>query len=144
MLAIFCYAMYNEFTNICVEDMYMGKVVLRKTDAGFSFRVKAGNGQIIGVSEVYTTKEACKKGIASVAKNAPIAPVEDQTVEPIEAKKCPKFEIYKDKKDKFRFRLKARNGEIILSGEAYEDMNGCQNGVESVRKNADSEIAEEE
>ena len=122
----------------------MGKVVLRKTDAGFSFRIKAGNGEIIGVSEVYTSKEACKKGIASVAKNAPIAPVEDQTAEPVAAEKCPKFEIYNDKAGKFRYRLKARNGEIILSGEAYTDLNGCKNGVESVRKNAGSEIVVEE
>jgi hypothetical protein len=48
----------------------------------------------------------------------------------------PKFEIYKDTAEKFRFRLKAANGEIIASGEAYESKDDCKNGIESVRTNA--------
>jgi uncharacterized protein YegP (UPF0339 family) len=47
-----------------------------------------------------------------------------------------KFEIYKDKGGKFRFRLKAGNGEIIAVGEAYESKASAKNGVESVQKNA--------
>ncbi|PIE98486.1 MAG: DUF1508 domain-containing protein [Treponema sp.] len=47
-----------------------------------------------------------------------------------------KFEYYKDRKGKYRFRLKAGNGEIIATGEAYESKSGCLNGIESVRKNA--------
>jgi uncharacterized protein YegP (UPF0339 family) len=47
-----------------------------------------------------------------------------------------KFEVYKDKADKYRFRLKAGNGEIIAVSEAYESKAGCLNGVESVRGNA--------
>ena len=47
-----------------------------------------------------------------------------------------KFEIYKDKAGKFRFRLKAGNGEIIASGEAYESKAAVKNGVASVQKNA--------
>lgn len=48
-----------------------------------------------------------------------------------------KFEVYKDKKGEFRFRLKAGNGEIILASEGYKDRSGVLNGVESVKKNAD-------
>jgi uncharacterized protein YegP (UPF0339 family) len=47
-----------------------------------------------------------------------------------------KFEVYQDKSGKYRFRLKAGNGEIIASGEAYESKAGCLKGVESVKKNA--------
>jgi hypothetical protein len=47
-----------------------------------------------------------------------------------------KFEIYNDKGGKFRFRLKAGNGEIIAVGEAYESTAAAKNGVESVKKNA--------
>jgi uncharacterized protein YegP (UPF0339 family) len=47
-----------------------------------------------------------------------------------------KFEIYKDKGGKFRFRLKAGNGEIIAVGEAYESKASAKNGVDSVQKNA--------
>jgi len=48
----------------------------------------------------------------------------------------PKFEIYKDASGKFRFRLKAPNGEIIATGEAYAAKDGCKKGIESVKVNA--------
>jgi len=48
----------------------------------------------------------------------------------------PKFEIYKDAAEKFRWRLKAPNGEIIASSEAYESKDSCKNGVNSVKINA--------
>ena len=47
-----------------------------------------------------------------------------------------KFEIKKDKSGKLRFNLKAGNGQIILSSEAYESKASCNNGIESVRKNS--------
>jgi len=47
-----------------------------------------------------------------------------------------KFEIYEDKAGEFRFRLKAGNGEIILTGEGYKAKDGVLNGIESIRKNA--------
>jgi uncharacterized protein YegP (UPF0339 family) len=48
----------------------------------------------------------------------------------------PVFEWYKDKAGKFRFRLKAANGETIANSEAYNSKDGCVNGIESVKKNA--------
>lgn len=121
----------------------MGKYVIKNTKTGIKFDLKAGNGEIIANSEVYTTKAACLNGIESVKKNAPIAPVEDQTVENFEVCKNPKFEVYTDKAGEFRFRLKAKNGEIIATGEGYKAKKSCLNGIESIRKNADSEIVEE-
>ena len=57
----------------------------------------------------------------------------------------PKFEIYKDASEKFRFRLKASNGETIAASEAYESKDGCKNGVESVKRDAPiAEIVEVE
>lgn len=47
-----------------------------------------------------------------------------------------KFEVYVDKAGEHRFRLKAGNGETILSSEGYNEKAGCANGIESVRKNA--------
>lgn len=47
-----------------------------------------------------------------------------------------KFELYKDGSSKYRFRLKAGNGEVIATGEAYESKASAMNGIESVRKNA--------
>ncbi|KKA43415.1 YegP family protein [Salinivibrio sp. KP-1] len=46
------------------------------------------------------------------------------------------FEIFKDKTQEYRFRLKAGNGETILASEGYKAKQGCQNGIESVRENA--------
>jgi len=50
-----------------------------------------------------------------------------------------KFEIYKDKAGEFRFRLKASNGQIILASEGYKAKTSCKNGIESVRKNSQSD-----
>ncbi len=47
-----------------------------------------------------------------------------------------KFELYKDKAGEFRFRLKASNGQIILVSEGYTAKPGCNNGIDSVKKNA--------
>ena len=114
----------------------MGKFVIRKTNTGIKFDLKASNGEVIATSEVYSSPESCKKGLASVQKNAPVAAVENQTLEGYAVEKHPKFEIYTDKAGEFRFRLKARNGEIIATSEGYKAKNSCLNGIESVRKNA--------
>lgn len=47
-----------------------------------------------------------------------------------------KFEIYIDKAGEHHFRLKAGNGQNILASEGYKAKTGCENGIESVRKNA--------
>lgn len=47
-----------------------------------------------------------------------------------------KFEIKKDKSDQFRFSLKASNGQVILSSEAYKTKSSCENGIASVKTNA--------
>ena len=122
----------------------MGKFVIKQAKTGPMFNLKARNGEIIGTSEIYTSLDSCKNGIASVQKNAPIANLEDQTKEGFEKASNPKFELYNDKKGEFRFRLKAGNGEIILASEGYVSKDGCKNGIASVRKNAaDSTIVED-
>ena len=122
----------------------MAKFVIKKTNTGIKFDLKAGNGEVIATSEVYTTEDACRNGIESVQKNAPVAEVEDQTVEGFEEKKHPKFEMYEDKAGEFRFRLKATNGQVIAISEGYTAKASCKNGIESVQKNApEAEIVEE-
>ncbi len=113
----------------------MGKFLVKETATGFKFDLKAGNGEVIAVSEVYNSKAACLNGVESVKKNC-VGEVEDQTVENFEKVKHPKFEIYEDKAGEFRFRLKAGNGEIIAVSEGYKAKAGCVNGIESVKKNA--------
>lgn len=114
----------------------MGKFVIKQAKTGVKFDLKAGNNEVIASSQVYKSMVACRQGIASVAKNAPIAAVEIQTVEGYTVEKHPKFEVYKDKAGEFRFRLKATNGQIIAVGEGYKSLAGCKNGIESIKKNA--------
>ena len=122
----------------------MGKFVIRNVASGIKFDLLATNGQVIATSEVYTSEAACRNGIESVIKNAPVANVEDQTVENFEQKSHPKFEMYEDKGGEFRFRLKARNGEIIATSEGYKSKASCENGIDSVKKNApEAQISEE-
>jgi len=122
----------------------MGKFKVRAVSSGIKFDLCAGNGQVIATSEVYNSEASCMKGIESVKTNAPIANFEDQTVEEVVTAINPKFEMYTDKKGEFRFRLKARNGQIIATSEGYVAKDGCLNGIESVRKNApDAEIVKE-
>ncbi len=122
----------------------MGKFVIKQTKTGIKFDLKAGNGEIIASSEVYSSESACRNGIASVQKNAPVAAVENQTAEGYAVEKHPKFEVYNDKSGEFRFRLKATNGQIIATSEGYKALAGCMNGLESVKKNApDAKIEKE-
>ena len=47
------------------------------------------------------------------------------------------FELFQSEKtSKYYFRLKAKNGQIILASEAYEQKAGAQNGIASVKENS--------
>lgn len=121
-----------------------GKFVIRETKTGTKFDLKAGNGEVILTSEVYASIAACKNGIESVKTNAPVAAIEDQTVAGFETEKNPKYEVYADKSGEVRFRLKAKNGQVIATGEGYKAKAGCMNGIESIKKNAaDATVVEE-
>ncbi len=120
----------------------MAKFVVKETATGFKFDLLAGNGEVIATSEVFNTKAACLNGVNSVKANC-VGEVEDQTVENVEAKKHPKFEMYADKAGEFRFRLKAGNGEVIAISEGYKAKASCENGIASVKKNApDAEVVD--
>ena len=122
----------------------MGKFVIKAAKKGPMFNLKAGNGEIIATSETYSSKDACINGIESVKKNAPVAKIEDQTENGYTELTNPKFEVYKDKKGEFRFRLKATNGNILCASEGYTSKEGCMKGIKSVVSNApEAAIAEE-
>ncbi|MBR5917646.1 MAG: YegP family protein, partial [Lachnospiraceae bacterium] len=74
----------------------MGKFVISEAKKGFKFNLVAGNGEVIASSQVYKSAATAKKGVASVAANAPIAAIENQTVKDFQVEKNPKFEVYKD------------------------------------------------
>ncbi len=108
----------------------MGTFIMSVAKNGeFKFVLKAGNGQVILASELYTTKAACKNGIESVMKNALL----DE-----------RFDRLTAKNGKFYFNLKASNGQIIGTSEMYESVASRDNGIESVKKNAPGAEVKEE
>jgi len=119
----------------------MGKFLVKATPSGWSFHLQAGSGEVLGTSEVYTSKYACRKGAVSVANTCVNAAVEDETVGA--RAKHPKFQVYQDKAGKFHFRLKAGNGGTILTSEAFSAKPACLNGVHSVVKNAPTAAIED-
>jgi hypothetical protein len=54
-----------------------------------------------------------------------------------------KFEVFADRAGKFRFRLKASNGQVVATGEAYETKSAALKGCESVQRAADGAKIEE-
>ena len=111
----------------------------------FRFHLKATNGQIIAVSQSYGTKESAIRGIASIKKNAPIARTADFTTvggtlpESTHAPgivQDPVFEIQSNDVDKYRFHLKAGNGQIIAVSQSYLTRQSAEKGIASVKKNA--------
>jgi len=107
------------------------------------FHLKATNGQIIAVSQSYGTKESALKGIASIQKNAPIATIADSTTKEIipdfvhrGVVQDPDFEIQCDSAGKFRFHLRAANGEIIAASQSYLSRESAEKGIASIKRNA--------
>lgn len=108
----------------------MGKFVTKTGKNGeFYFNLLATNGQVILSSEGYTTKSARANGIESVKKNAAI---------------LAHFEKKASANGQFHFNLKAINGQIVGSSQMYHSEAACDNGIESVHKNApEAEVVEE-
>lgn len=106
-----------------------GKFEIKKSSNGkFHFNLKAGNGQVILSSELYETRSACENGIESVQKNAADASRYEKRIS--------------TKGDPF-FVLKAANGQEIGKSEMYSSDAACDNGIESVQKNApDAEVVD--
>lgn len=125
-----------------------GQFVCYKTAKGYwNYRLKASNKETIAVSggTGYSSFSACKAGIESVRKNSG-AKVEDQTLQKFETLKNPKFEIYMDKAGKYRYRLKAINGELICTSEdGYASKDSCKKGIASLAKwAAEAEVVTED
>lgn len=125
-----------------------GQFVCYKTAKGYwNYRLKASNKETIAVSggTGYSSFSACKAGIESVRRNTG-AKIEDQTLQKFEQLTNPKFEIYMDKAGKYRYRLKASNGELICTSEdGYASKDSCKKGITSLAKwAAEAEVVKEE
>ena len=114
-----------------------GQFVYYKTAKGYyNYRLVASNGEtlVVGGGTGYASLSGCKAGIESVCKNVG-APIEDQTLQEYEPLANPKFEIYMDKATKYRYRLFARNGELLCNCEqGYASKDSCKKGIASLAK----------
>ena len=99
------------------------------------FNLVASNGKVICTSQVYANDASCLNGIESVKTNSR-SKIEDQTVEGFKKLTNPKYEIFMDVGDKYRFRLKAMNGEIIAASQGYVSKDSCKKGIASIHRNA--------
>jgi uncharacterized protein len=99
-----------------------GTFVIYKDKADqYRFRLNAANGENIGASEGYTAKASAQNGIESVGKNC---------------SNDDNYEVFKGKDTKHYFRLKAANGEIILSSQGYSSKDAANEGTQAVKRNA--------
>lgn len=92
----------------------------KSSDDQYRFVLKAGNGETILTSELYTTKGAAEKGIASVQTNSPLAE---------------RYEKKTAANGKLHFNLKAANHQIIGSSQLYANEQSRETGIASVKTN---------
>ncbi len=100
----------------------MSKIQIKKTDKGsIRFVLKAGNGQVILVSHLYSSVHGCENGIESVKKNS-----QDDI----------NFKRKLTKSGFHFFTLNATNGQVVGKSEMYSSKDAMENGIASVKKNA--------
>lgn len=108
----------------------MGKFVISiRKDGEIQFSLRAANGEIILLSQGYTVKDTCKKGIESVQRNA----LQDN-----------KFARHTSADGKVYFTMKARNGKVIGTSEMYETKAAMEAGIKSVQSNAPGAVTEDQ
>ncbi len=116
---------------------FAGKFEIKKSrDGKYVFNLYAANSVIVATSQIYSSSSAAQNGIKSVIENAERANIEDQTLKSYEPQNFPKWEIYIDKGNQFRFRLCAPNGSCICHSQGYTTKASCKNGIESIIKTA--------
>lgn len=96
-------------------------------DGQFYFVLKAGNHQIIGVSEMYSSPSGRDEGIEAVKRAAAEADIRAEGTY---------LQIFEGNDDQFYFRVRASNGEIVLQSEGYTSRSGAENGLNSVKENS--------
>lgn len=112
-------------TNGALADQY----TVIATDSGeWYFSLKAGNGQVIGASHTYATKDGAQSGVK--ATMAALANASTAS-----AASGAKFETFKADDGKYYFRLRADNGQVVLDSQGYTAKSSAQAGISSVTTN---------
>jgi len=101
--------------NSAKYELFIGR------DRQYYFRLKAGNGEIIGASEAYTSRQSANVGISAVRVNSPFDV---------------RYVFFTGSDSRHYFHLKAANGVIILHSQGYANRQNAIAGKESVKMNA--------
>lgn len=104
--------------------------ILKASNGEYYFNLVAANGEIIGTSELYTTKSSAQKGADAVRKLV----VKQLRIEAAETGGA-EFEVFDGRDGDVHFHLRAANGEIVLVSEGYANEDDALGGIESVREN---------
>jgi uncharacterized protein YegP (UPF0339 family) len=110
--------------------------IKKSKDDRYVFNLFAANKVIVATSQIYSSSQSALNGIKSVIANAEKAAIEDQTAKNFVSQSFPKWEIYKDKGEQYRFRLSASNGSCICHSQGYTTKASCKNGIESIIRTA--------
>lgn len=100
----------------------------KSSDGQFRFVLKAGNGEVILTSELYTTRASAENGIASVRTNSP----HDE-----------RYEKKTASNGKYHFNLKAANHQVIGSSQMYASEQTRETGIASVKNNGTSQTVKD-
>ena len=123
----------DESAEIVKEKGLSGFFEIKKSkDGRFVFNLYASNRVIIATSQIYSSSASALNGANSVIANAERAAIEDNTLKNPTTATFPKWEIYRDKAEKYRFRLFAPNGSCICHSQGYTSKASCKNGIESI------------
>ena len=106
----------------------VGKWIIReKSEGEFVSYLHANNGEIILTSEIYASVDGAKKGVATIKKS-----IDSDS-----------FQLYCDKNRNYYFKLKNASNRFLCVGETYPTKASCLSAIESVKRFADSPLAEE-
>ena len=137
-------ATFEESVPVSIKGLTGFFEIKKSKDDRYVFNLYASNRVIIATSQIYSSSKSALNGANSVIANAEKANVEDQTLKNYTPVPYPKWEIYKDKGNQYRFRLSASNGSCICHSQGYTSKANCKNGIESIIrtvKNADIQKA---
>ncbi len=111
------------------KKRFVGKWVVEiKSDDEYISKLSASNGEVMLSSEIYTTEEGARAGIATIIK----------------AIETGEFIIYQDKSKDYYYKLKNAQNRLLCAGEIYKSKAQCEKAVESVKRIAKEAVIQDE
>ena len=100
------------------QKKVLGKFEIFREGQFYKFRLKANNGEVLCVSELYKTLEGCKQAIQTVKRNV----------------KEGSFTVRADKNGMFKFKMFAKNHRALIVSSGYPSRANCESALESFKR----------